>query len=84
MKFFSFFFLMIFTFSNFAFAEYKSTLGKTAGQELQELGATDLKLCNVVCESEFSRCYNDDKKNAFRCVAKVVTCKENCKKTFRK
>lgn len=84
MKFFSFLFLMIFTFSNFAFAEDKTILGKTSSQELQELDATDLQLCNVVCESEFSKCYKNDKKNALLCASKVLSCKEKCKKTFGK
>ena len=75
---------MIFTFSNFAFSQNEATPQKTSSQELQELGATDLQLCNVVCESEFSKCYNNDKKNAFPCSSKVLSCKEKCKKTYRK
>ena len=71
---------MIFTFSNFAFAEEK----KTTGQELQELSATQLQLCSVACESEFSKCYKDDKKNALPCASKVLTCKKQCEKENRK
>jgi hypothetical protein len=80
MKFFSIFFLIIFTFFNFSFAEDK----KTTGQELEALGATDLQLCKVVCESEYSKCYDDDKKNASPCASKVSTCKKKCENETKK
>lgn len=37
------------------------------------------EVCQVLCETKFSRCYEKENKSGFKCVAKVVSCKRKCK-----
>ena len=80
MKNFFIFFLLLFTFSNIGFTEDKSTKLKTTGQELREQNVSSEDLCNIACESEYNKCYNNVKENSFPCLAKTLTCKNKCKK----
>ena len=84
MKKFSIYFLLFFSFSIFAFAETDSPKLKTTGEELREQNISGEELCNIACESEFSKCFGNDKKNSMSCVAKTVSCKNKCKKDGEK
>lgn len=84
MNFFSILFLILLSFSNFVFANGKSDDFKTTGQKLREQGFSDQDLCKTACESEFSACYKNDKKNILKCVDGIITCKKECFKERKK
>lgn len=84
MKFFYLFFLMLFTLSNYSYAEGKSEDFKTTGQKLREQGLSDNDICKMACESTFSQCYKNKEKNVVKCVAEILKCKTDCKKQEKK
>lgn len=84
MKHFSIFFFLLFTFSNIGFAQKDQSKLKTTGEELREQNISNEELCNIACQSEFRKCYNDDKKNSWPCLTKTMTCKNQCKKEAEK
>jgi len=52
---------------------------RTTAQILKDNKVSDKDLCEVACQSKFSRCYNKNKKAGFKCAAKTVTCNNKCK-----
>ncbi len=84
MKLFSIIFIILLSFSNLAFPNGKSDDFKTAGQKLREQGISDQDICKTACESEFSACYKNDKKNILKCVEGILTCKKICFKERKK
>ena len=56
----------------------KKNDSRTTAQILKDNKISDKSLCEVACQSKFSRCYNIKKSAGFKCAAKAVSCKNKC------
>jgi len=46
---------------------------------LRDKKISNKEICEALCETKFSRCYDRKKQSGFKCAAEVVTCKNKCK-----
>ena len=51
----------------------------TSSQSAENKKISNKQLCEIKCETKFSKCYDKKKQSGFKCAADAVTCKNKCK-----